>query len=158
MDFGLARTKLMYPGKEIYDIAVANEGTHGYIPPEGYVYPTPLSKSVDLERYDSFAIGITILRWLVAKRYGWRDKEKPGRYMEKDAVEISKYWSKKYEDNRKILDRDGLLMVSHVGWMMIQKDPMHRATVLDAFEALKGALKERKSGRVALDVFKKWEK
>jgi serine/threonine protein kinase len=158
MDFGLARTKLLYPGKEIYDIYVANEGTHGYIPPEGYVYPTPLSKGVDLEKYDSFAVGITILRWLIGSRYGWPDKEKPGRYVEKDAVEISKYWSKKYEDNRKILDRDGLVMVGTVGWMMIQKDPMHRVTVLDAFESLKGALKERRSGRVALDTFKKWGK
>jgi hypothetical protein len=49
-------------------------------------------------------------------------------------------------------------MVSHVAWMMIQKDPMHRVTVIDAFEALKGALKERQSGRRALNVVRKWGK
>jgi hypothetical protein len=160
MDFGLSKTKLLEPGKKIYEYGIG-DGTVGYIPPE-CIMPCDLpcfSKAVHLEKFDSYSAGITIFRDLIGSRYGWEyQREDKKDYTKQDTLKEIEYWSKKYDNNRKKLDKIGLLMVSHVAWMMIQKDRRHRVTVIDAFEALKGALKERQSGRRALNVVRKWEK
>jgi hypothetical protein len=160
MDFGLARTKILGPDKHFYDYN--GEGSVGYKPPEfadrSSWGPGVFSNRINLEKYDSYATGIIIFRTLIGPRYSWKyPREDAKDYSKKDALKEIEYWSKKYDNNRKRLDKIGLVMVSTVAWMMIQKDPMHRVTVLDAFESLKGALKERQSGRRALDVIKKWE-
>jgi len=156
IDFGNVKTKLFEPGKEIY--TYSNEGSDGYRPPECAMHEnwgSVFSKRIHLEQFDSYSAGRTIFRELIAPWYGWNGPVYKAPTKRQVIKEIE-YWAKKYDTNRKRLDKDGLLMISHVAWMMIQKDRLHRVTVRSVFETFKNLCKESNSGRRALITFKEW--
>jgi len=107
IDFGKSRAKFI--SKNIFNAHWKLYGTTGYIPPESFEANQSYTKGKHLEKRDSYAVGMTILGFLIGPRYGWQHDPPVAQTETQERIyQRIDNWMQTIDENREALMNDGL--------------------------------------------------
>ncbi len=137
IDFGMSTGKPLYRNKlaMFNDLLDAPFGSMGYTAPEWCV-GTKMNKIKQLVQRDTYAVGMTILRSILAPYLGWKVPTPPVMITGPGEMKYRDAWEKILlkKDVEAKLKRESLFEAAMMALVMINKNPDDRVTVTDALD------------------------
>ncbi len=149
IDFGTATSKAFEKKEDVLEKDWKGIGTLGYISPESH-NRHPYKKTSQIEKRDSYAVGMTILRALIGPRYKWNPfvtDTKPVQMETPTMIKarISHYQNlTKQETFRKRMTRDFILVIADAAALMIDDNPDTRMSVREALPFILNSLPNKR--------------